>query len=69
VHRIEQKADQHVLGSTRVAVAIAQPIEQNVGEDVPEGDDRGRGEPALHAQMPSRPCGVARLPLDGDAEH
>jgi hypothetical protein len=52
--RAEQHAEQHVLGPADVAVAIAQPIEQHVGEDVPDGDDGERGQRGLHRGDTSR---------------
>ena len=47
-----RNTDQHVLGAAHVPVAIAQAIEQQVGEDVADGDDRERGEGGLHARIP-----------------
>ena len=44
----QQKTDDHVFGAANVPVAIAQAIEEEIGEDVADGDDRERGKGGLH---------------------
>ncbi len=44
----EEHPDQHVLGAADIAVPVAQPVEQQVGEDVPDGDDCEGCQRSLH---------------------
>ena len=58
--RAQQKADDDIFGAADVAVAVAQAVEDQVGEDVAYGDDRERGQRGLHALAPSAQATVSR---------
>lgn len=44
----EQDPEEHVFRPADIAIAVAQAIEQQVGEDVPGGEDGQRREGGLH---------------------
>ena len=44
----QQKTDDDVLGAANVPEAIAQAIENQICQNVPDGDDRQRGQGGLH---------------------
>ena len=44
----EYAADEHVLRAAHITVAGAEPVEEEIREDVADGDDRERGQGGLH---------------------